>query len=156
MPIFSVVVRFAIRYHPTRWGGTCLFTDRYLTLPQPYLSLGLSVKYTTCFASLALTAYILPMSISRLSIASALGMSSLWWDRDLTITYCPANSVALYGLLLFYGLTKEELVGRRPLAKFLCIKLIVVFTFYQSFIVSPSRLCGRYPLHARVVCSLAH
>ncbi|KAG2357983.1 organic solute transporter Ostalpha-domain-containing protein [Suillus spraguei] len=43
-------------------------------------------------------------------------------------------SVALYGLLLFYGLTKEELVGRRPLAKFLCIKLIVMFTFYQSFV----------------------
>ncbi|KAG2130418.1 organic solute transporter Ostalpha-domain-containing protein [Suillus bovinus] len=45
-------------------------------------------------------------------------------------------SVALYGLLLFYGLTKEELVGRRPLAKFLSIKLIVMFTFYQSFVFS--------------------
>ncbi|KAH0835606.1 organic solute transporter Ostalpha-domain-containing protein [Lanmaoa asiatica] len=42
-------------------------------------------------------------------------------------------SVALYGLLLFYGLTKDELQGRRPLAKFLAIKLIVMFTFYQSF-----------------------
>jgi len=46
------------------------------------------------------------------------------------------DSVALYGLFLFYGLTKEELEGRRPLAKFLAIKLIVMFTFYQSFIVS--------------------
>ncbi|KAG2037146.1 organic solute transporter Ostalpha-domain-containing protein [Suillus americanus] len=45
-------------------------------------------------------------------------------------------SVALYGLLLFYGLTKEELVGRRPMAKFLSIKLIVMFTFYQSFVFS--------------------
>jgi hypothetical protein len=44
-------------------------------------------------------------------------------------------SIALYGLILFYGLTKEELVGRRPLAKFLSIKLIVMFTFYQSFVV---------------------
>jgi hypothetical protein len=43
-------------------------------------------------------------------------------------------SCALYGLLLFYGLTKDELVGRRPLAKFLCIKLIVMFTWYQSFV----------------------
>ncbi|KAJ3792380.1 organic solute transporter Ostalpha-domain-containing protein [Lentinula aff. detonsa] len=43
-------------------------------------------------------------------------------------------SVALYGLFLFYGLTKEELVGRRPLAKFLAIKLIVMFTWYQSFV----------------------
>jgi len=43
-------------------------------------------------------------------------------------------SIALYGLILFYGLTKEELAGRRPLAKFLSIKLIVMFTFYQSFV----------------------
>jgi len=45
-------------------------------------------------------------------------------------------SIALYGLLLFYGLTKDELAGRRPLAKFLSIKLIVMFTFYQSFVFS--------------------
>ena len=44
-------------------------------------------------------------------------------------------SIVLYGLILFYALTKEELAGNRPLAKFLSIKLIVVFTFYQSFIV---------------------
>jgi hypothetical protein len=44
-------------------------------------------------------------------------------------------SIALYGLILFYDLTKDELAGRRPLAKFLSIKLIVMFTFYQSFVV---------------------
>ncbi|KAJ6632276.1 DUF300-domain-containing protein [Mycena sp. CBHHK59/15] len=43
-------------------------------------------------------------------------------------------TIALYGLLIFFGLTKDELAGRRPLAKFLCIKLIVMFTFYQSFV----------------------
>ncbi|KAJ7021813.1 DUF300-domain-containing protein [Mycena alexandri] len=43
-------------------------------------------------------------------------------------------SIALYGLLVFFGLTKEELAGRRPLAKFLCIKLIVMATFYQGFV----------------------
>ena len=47
------------------------------------------------------------------------------------------RSVALYGLLLFYGLTKDELVGRKPLSKFLSIKLIVMFTFYQAFVVRP-------------------
>jgi len=45
-------------------------------------------------------------------------------------------TVALYGLLLFYGLVHEELSGRRPLAKFLAIKLIVMATFYQSFVLS--------------------
>lgn len=44
-----------------------------------------------------------------------------------------SRSIALYGLLVFYGLVSEELKGRRPLAKFLAIKLIVMATFYQSF-----------------------
>jgi len=35
------------------------------------------------------------------------------------------------GLIIFYDLTRVELRGRRPLAKFLCIKLIVMFTWYQ-------------------------
>jgi len=43
-------------------------------------------------------------------------------------------SFALYGLIMFYGLTHEELQGKRPLAKFLSIKLIVMFTFYQAFV----------------------
>ncbi|TFK35664.1 organic solute transporter Ostalpha-domain-containing protein [Crucibulum laeve] len=43
-------------------------------------------------------------------------------------------SIALYGLLIFYGLTADELKGRRPMAKFLAIKLIVMFTFYQAFV----------------------
>ncbi|KAI0750457.1 organic solute transporter Ostalpha-domain-containing protein [Fomes fomentarius] len=45
-------------------------------------------------------------------------------------------SIALYGLLVFYGLTKDELQGRKPLAKFMSIKLIVMFTFYQTFVFS--------------------
>ncbi|KAF5329863.1 hypothetical protein D9611_013451 [Ephemerocybe angulata] len=42
--------------------------------------------------------------------------------------------IALYGLLVFYGLMAEELKGKRPVAKFLSIKLIVMFTFYQAFV----------------------
>ncbi|EPS95737.1 hypothetical protein FOMPIDRAFT_1025649 [Fomitopsis schrenkii] len=43
-------------------------------------------------------------------------------------------TIALYGLIVFYALTKEELQGKRPLAKFLSIKLIVMFTFYQGLV----------------------
>ncbi|KAH8921828.1 DUF300-domain-containing protein [Atractiella rhizophila] len=43
-------------------------------------------------------------------------------------------SVALYGLLVLYGLAKEDLEGRRPLAKFLTIKLSIFLTFYQGFV----------------------
>jgi Organic solute transporter Ostalpha len=40
---------------------------------------------------------------------------------------------------VFYDLTKDELAGRRPLAKFLSIKLIVIFTFFQSLLVRGAR-----------------
>ncbi|GAA5884504.1 hypothetical protein JCM6882_005280 [Rhodosporidiobolus microsporus] len=45
-------------------------------------------------------------------------------------------SVALYGLIALYDLTKEQLAGRKPLSKFLAIKFVVMLTFYQSFIFS--------------------
>ncbi|GAA6058754.1 hypothetical protein JCM10212_001870 [Sporobolomyces blumeae] len=43
-------------------------------------------------------------------------------------------TVALYGLIVFYALVKEQLAGKRPLAKFLCIKLVVMVLFYQTFV----------------------
>lgn len=55
--------------------------------------------------------------------------------HEVRIFNATGSSIALYGLLLFYGLTSDELKGRRPMAKFLAIKLIVMFTFYQSFVV---------------------
>ncbi|CAO1633867.1 unnamed protein product [Parajaminaea phylloscopi] len=45
-------------------------------------------------------------------------------------------SIALYGLIVFYELAKKDLAGRRPLAKFMSIKLAIFFTFYQSFVFS--------------------
>ena len=42
--------------------------------------------------------------------------------------------LALYGLVCLYTLTKTELTGRRPLAKFMSIKLVVALTYYQGFI----------------------
>lgn len=67
-------------------------------------------------------------------LCEAAGFDPHWANVYLEAIDFASISVALYGLLLFYGLTKEELANRRPLAKFLSIKLIVMFTFYQSFV----------------------
>ncbi|KAF8906499.1 organic solute transporter Ostalpha-domain-containing protein [Gymnopilus junonius] len=76
-------------------------------------------------------------------ICQALGVlcESQGFDAHFANVYLEAVdfvsiSVALYGLLIFYGLTRDDLKGKKPLAKFLCIKLIVMFTWYQSFIFS--------------------
>jgi hypothetical protein len=58
-------------------------------------------------------------------------------------------SMALYGLIVFYDLTKDELAGRRPLGKFLSIKLIVFFTFVQSLLVSRTSVLSTLCLVSR-------
>lgn len=43
---------------------------------------------------------------------------------------------ALYALILFYIVTKDELLPYRPLGKFLCVKGVVFFTFFQSILIN--------------------
>jgi Organic solute transporter Ostalpha len=101
---------------------------------QLCLSSALSVKSIMFSVKPLVSTPTLPTFTWNQSILRALGRWSLsphsFFYHFLTF------SIALYGLLVFYGLTAEELKGRRPLAKFLAIKLIVMFTFYQSFVAS--------------------
>lgn len=39
---------------------------------------------------------------------------------------------AMYNLVLFYMVTKEELRGLKPIPKFLCVKAVVFFTFWSG------------------------
>lgn len=48
------------------------------------------------------------------------------------LTHC---SFGLYALFFFYKLTKEELAGRRPLAKFMAIKLVVAAMILQAILI---------------------
>ena len=58
-------------------------------------------------------------------------------------------SVALYGLIVFYSLVKERLAGKKPLAKFLSIKIVVMLLFYQ-FVPPPCSWWTMLNLRARL------
>ena len=51
-------------------------------------------------------------------------------------------SLALYGLLLFYVATEELLEPYKPLPKFLCIKGVIFFSFWQGIALSIMQHAG--------------
>ena len=42
----------------------------------------------------------------------------------------------MYTLVLFYMVTKEELLPFNPIPKFLCIKAVILFAFWQGIIIA--------------------
>lgn len=54
-----------------------------------------------------------------------------WLSWTFTIILNVSVSLALYSLVIFYHVFEKELKPHSPLAKFLCIKGIVFFCFWQ-------------------------
>ena len=56
------------------------------------------------------------------------------WKRGY-LYVCMVNNLsqmwALYCLVLFYNATKDDLVNWRPLGKFLCVKMVLRFSYIQ-------------------------
>ncbi|KAL0926631.1 hypothetical protein M5K25_002870 [Dendrobium thyrsiflorum] len=61
-----------------------------------------------------------------------LGFYPSWLSWTFTIILNISVSMALYSLVLFYHVFAKELAPHKPLAKFLCIKGIVFFSFWQG------------------------
>eukprot|EP01114_Cavostelium_apophysatum_P023684 TRINITY_DN9001_c0_g1_i1.p1 TRINITY_DN9001_c0_g1~~TRINITY_DN9001_c0_g1_i1.p1 ORF type:complete len:434 (+),score=76.53 TRINITY_DN9001_c0_g1_i1:107-1408(+) len=54
----------------------------------------------------------------------------------LTVIENISISVAMYYLYLFYVTTKEELQPFKPVPKFLCVKAIIFFSFWQGIVIA--------------------
>jgi len=54
----------------------------------------------------------------------------------VTIVLFFSVSIAMYALVLFYSVAKNELAPNRPIPKFLSIKFVIFLSFWQSVIVS--------------------
>ncbi|KAG8913628.1 hypothetical protein FRC01_004452 [Tulasnella sp. 417] len=61
------------------------------------------------------------------------------WDPHFASSYLEVVDViamfaALYGLILFYIITKDILANRNPLSKFLAIKIVIFLGIFQNFV----------------------
>lgn len=64
-----------------------------------------------------------------------LGFYPSWLSWTFTIILNISVSLALYSLVVFYHVFAKELAPHRPLAKFMCIKGIVFFCFWQGIVL---------------------
>ncbi|WCJ26952.1 hypothetical protein M5689_008730 [Euphorbia peplus] len=64
-----------------------------------------------------------------------LGIYPTWLSWTFTIILNVSVSLALYSLVLFYHVFAKELGPHNPLAKFMCVKGIVFFCFWQGVVL---------------------
>lgn len=64
-----------------------------------------------------------------------LDMYPSWLSWTFTIILNVSVSLALYSLVVFYHVFANELAPHKPLAKFLCVKGIVFFCFWQGIVL---------------------
>ncbi|KAJ0983704.1 hypothetical protein J5N97_011959 [Dioscorea zingiberensis] len=71
-----------------------------------------------------------------------LGWYTSWISWAFTIILNISVSLALYALVVFYHVFAKELAPHKPLAKFLCIKGIVFFCFWQGVVLEALTTSG--------------
>lgn len=64
-----------------------------------------------------------------------LGLYPSWLSWTFTIILNISFSVAMYSLVVFYHVFSKELQPHKPLSKFICIKGIVFFSFWQGLLI---------------------
>ncbi|KAK1305218.1 hypothetical protein QJS10_CPA01g01164 [Acorus calamus] len=77
-----------------------------------------------------------PVCSILMIILQLLGLYPNWVSWIFTIILNISVSLALYSLVIFYHVFAKELAPHKPLSKFLCIKGIVFFCFWQGILLS--------------------
>ncbi|KAK9149977.1 hypothetical protein Syun_008286 [Stephania yunnanensis] len=76
-----------------------------------------------------------PVCSLLMILLQMLGAYPSWVSWTFTIILNVSVSLALYSLVVFYHVFQKELAPHKPLAKFLCIKGIVFFCFWQGIVL---------------------
>ncbi|GLT83018.1 hypothetical protein SLE2022_013310 [Rubroshorea leprosula] len=76
-----------------------------------------------------------PVCSILMIVLQLLGIYPSWLSWTFTIILNISVSLALYSLVLFYHVFAKELAPHNPLAKFMCIKGIVFFCFWQGVVL---------------------
>lgn len=106
-----------------------------MTLFQPHSvrlnhkTLKLLKYWTWQFVAIRPVCSLLMIALQLLDIYPA------WISWTFTIILNISVSLALYSLVLFYHVFAKELAPHNPLAKFLCVKGIVFFCFWQGIVL---------------------
>lgn len=81
-----------------------------------------------------------PLCSTLMISLQLIGFYPSWLSWTFTIIVNFSVSLALYSLVIFYHVFAKELAPHNPLAKFLCIKGIVFFVFWQVMLCIPQKL----------------
>ncbi|XP_078433261.1 uncharacterized protein LOC144704649 [Wolffia australiana] len=88
-----------------------------------------------------------PVCSALMIICEISGFYPSWLSWSFTILLNFSVSLAMYALVLFYHVFAKELAPHRPLAKFLCIKGIVFFCFWQGVVLEVLAAAGVIKSH---------
>ncbi|KAI8391782.1 organic solute transporter Ostalpha-domain-containing protein [Radiomyces spectabilis] len=95
--------------------------------------------------------YVKPILAVLTMILKAVGKyhdGEISWSSSylyLTFFYNLSVCLSLWCLMVFFYATKKDLVGFRPFPKFLCVKAIIFFSFWQSVIIALLASAGIIP-----------
>lgn len=94
-----------------------------------------------------------PVCSVQMILLELVGIYPTWLDWTITMILNISVSMALYALVLFYHIFAKELAPHKPLAKFMCVKGIVFFCFWQvTFLLHKLHNITRQYMHTSFTC----